>query len=283
MVYPARTMGPLARIAGLTLLASLIAAACTSTGASPTPGAASTTTGEAAAEATASPSAPEATATPEVPDGPTCVIEARHYAGSTGAESWRRDESSPLFSVCPGAATMNAILRGTLDRSLGVFARRAGDVAPSKWPSTITITFTIAYSTPELLSTRIVLVEDLSGARPATYYIGLNFQVSDGLTIPLESLFTDTADGLIALSTRSRALVSAQLGADADPTSIYAGTGPKLANFEKAWAFTTDGLEITFQEQQLGPLEIGAPVVVIPWSDLADVISPSGPAGSFVS
>jgi len=32
----------------------------------------------------------------------------------------------------------------------------------------------------------------------------------------------------------------------------------------------------------VGPYEIGAPFVVIPWSELASVIAPLGPAGGFV-
>jgi hypothetical protein len=128
----------------------------------------------------------------------------------------------------------------------------------------------------------MVFVEDFHGAHPGTLYAGLNFRVSDGSSIALESLFTDAAAGLNVLSTRSRALLTAQLGADGDPTSINDGTTPVAANFNEAWAFTAAGLEITFQQYQVGPYAIGAPVVVVPWSDLASVVAPAGPAAGFL-
>jgi hypothetical protein len=246
-----------ARLAGLALLAALMATACASNSVSFTP----------TAGATVRPRA--------------CEVEDRYFAPFDQG-GWERDQRSPVFYGCSGAAGINATVESTIARWLGVFVSRANDVAPSERPSKITVTYTIAYSTPELLSVRMVFRGLLGAARPSTIYVGLNFLVSDGMPIPLESLFTDTTDGLIALSTRSRELLAAQLGVDGDFGLIYGGTSPKITSFDRAWAFTTVGLEITFQEYQVGSYDIGAPVVVIPWSDLASVIAPSGPAAGFV-
>jgi Protein of unknown function (DUF3298). len=56
-----------------------------------------------------------------------------------------------------------------------------------------------------------------------------------------------------------------------------------MANFEKAWAFTSAGLKVTFQELQVASAVSGTPSVVIPWASLKSVINPSGPAGPFVA
>jgi hypothetical protein len=123
----------------------------------------------------------------------------------------------------------------------------------------------------------------LGGASTGMVAGSINFIVSSGATVALTDLLTTPAAGAAALSTQSRALLPAALMGDVDASAINAGTTPVMANFEKAWAFTSAGLKVTFQELQVASAVSGTPSVVIPWASLKSVINPSGPAGPFVA
>jgi hypothetical protein len=92
-------------------------------------------------------------------------------------------------------------------------------------------------------------------------------------------LFIGTT-GPAALSTQSRQLLTALLGPrGVDASFIDPGTTPLLSNFDTAWAFRKEGLEVTFQQYTVAPGSEGTPTIVIPWASLKSVINPSGPAG----
>src|SRR5450759_514877 len=120
------------------------------------------------------------------------------------------------------------------------------------------------------------------GAHPATIAGSINFIVSKGATVSMGQLFIGTT-GPAALSTQSRLLLTALLGPDGvDASFIDPGTTPLLSNFDTAWAFRQEGLEVTFQQYQVAPGYEGTPTIVIPWTSLKSVINPSGPAGPLV-
>jgi hypothetical protein len=70
------------------------------------------------------------------------------------------------------------------------------------------------------------------------------------------------------------------MGADSSlPQVLRSGTAPKPQNFS-AWALTPWGLEITFQDYQVGPYAAGNPSIYIPYSSLGPLLNPTGPASS---
>ena len=104
----------------------------------------------------------------------------------------------------------------------------------------------------------------------------LNFNAKTGQLFNLANLFVTGSNWLGFLSTESRALLTETLGQLAQPGTIDTGTTPKVANFS-GWALTPWGLQITFQNYQVGPYAAGTPSVMIPLSALAANARPLGP------
>jgi hypothetical protein len=120
------------------------------------------------------------------------------------------------------------------------------------------------------------------GGNRTTVALTATFDVRDGARLTLDDVLRD---GDRPWPTVVSELVTTELVgrlAPDDPAladSIAAGASASASNF--TW-FTLgpDGLRLVFEEFQLGPGDLGTPVVVIPWADLADVIAPRGPAGT---
>jgi hypothetical protein len=45
------------------------------------------------------------------------------------------------------------------------------------------------------------------------------------------------------------------------------------------WVVSADGIEVSFDPYTVGPGAMGAPTVVVPFSELAGIVDPAGPAG----
>jgi hypothetical protein len=120
------------------------------------------------------------------------------------------------------------------------------------------------------------------GGSRTTVALTATFDVRDGARLTLDDVLRD---GDRPWPTVVSELVTTELVdrlAPDDPAladSIASGASASASNF--TW-FTLgpDGLTLVFEEFQLGPGDLGTPVVVIPWTDLADVIDPRGPAAT---
>ena len=196
--------------------------------------------------------------------------------------SWTVEFAKPVVSGVPSADTMNAAIAAKVAAFITDFKSQmasGGGAGPCSlkggYQEGITSSALIGISFSEEIY--------LGGASTGTVAGSINFIVSSGATVGLTDLLTTPAAGAAALSTQSRALLPAALIGDVDATAINAGTTPVMANFEKAWAFTSAGLKVTFQELQVASAVSGTPSVVIPWASLKSVINPSGPAGPFVA
>ncbi|QCQ92734.1 RsiV family protein [Rhodococcus sp. SGAir0479] len=110
---------------------------------------------------------------------------------------------------------------------------------------------------------------DPPGAHPtplvATVVIG-----DDAQPITLDRLFPDLQAGLVRLSEESARLLPATA---AGPEFQRDGIEPTRDNFAN-WVATPAGMEIHFDDYQVGPHAIGLIVVTVPWDRLADVVAP---------
>jgi hypothetical protein len=148
-------------------------------------------------------------------------------------------------------------------------------------------TYTVVFASPSLLS--LTLQMDVVLGNGYTTPSSLNFRVADGTLIGLPDLFSDDAAALAILSTESRqqlpdvlATISGDTADHQNTGWIETGTTPVVGNFDKAWAFTPQGLQITFDTAQVAGRWAGTPTVTIPWADLAGVIDLAGPAAEFL-
>jgi hypothetical protein len=251
------------------------------------PGAA-TDTATPAATATAT-AVPTPTPTPGPTASPTGVPALALIASTTVTDSgnsaqcgaWHVTFKKPVVSGVSGAVAINAAVTAKVTGYINDFKAQLPH-GGGAGPCSLDGTYSIGLNSKTLLSIRFTIVEALGGASVGTLAGGLNFGVADGVTIALADLFANAAAGAGALSTQSRALLLAKLGPDGvDASYIDPGTTAAMSNFDKAWVFTTAGLEVTFAEVQVAPAVEGTPTITIPWASIKAVLAPNGPAGQF--
>ena len=102
----------------------------------------------------------------------------------------------------------------------------------------------------------------------------LSYDFKTGQRISISGLFADTNTALQRLSVATAA--NTYIGQWSNPSEEpnppdSTGYEPASANFAM-WAPTPNGLEITFAASQVGPAVLGTPYVVVPWSQLNDLV-----------
>jgi hypothetical protein len=145
-------------------------------------------------------------------------------------------------------------------------------------PSTLKGGYSVAYASDALLSLRFSVETDITGAAHPSIVAGsINFDVATGSVIQLPDLFTSPASALPVIETQAHKLLTAKLGADLNwPAS------PTMADFGGAWAFTKDGLELTWSQGAIADEASGAATISIGWPALSGVILKPGPAAGFL-
>jgi hypothetical protein len=205
--------------------------------------------------------------------------------GSTGTcVNWNATIMKPVVGGIPeeAADAVNAVLDDKVTEAIDAFETVMGYGGGGSGPCTLTGDYSVAYSSTTLLSLRLTFVQYTGGASASTIAGSASFR-TDGTPIELADLFTSPSAGAAKLSAESRTRLLAALGSQGvDADWVNPGTLPQISSFDSAWAFTGSGLELTFQEVSVAPHALGTPRIVIPWSSLAGVLDPNGPAAEFI-
>lgn len=255
-----------------------------------------TRTSTPTAEPTASPTdvAPTGSRTP-VPSGPTPKVTSTTASDKDPQGVWTVSYHFPRLDAAsaPGASAVNEDIVTDVQGRAQAF--EAGPAAIRQQPgkvNTLTGSYTVVLLRSDLASFRLTWIDDTSGAHPATTIETINYDLNSGTRIAFSDVFSDTSAALSILSQQSRELLRPVLGADYDPAIVSDGTSPDCpsmtgstpscplpagSNFA-TWALASTGLAVTFQEYQVGAYADGTPSIVIPWSALAGVVKPDGPA-----
>jgi hypothetical protein len=271
--------GRIARFSALGVVAacaSLLVAACGSSGGSPavthvivSPGTAS---------AVASPTPVPATPTP-APVTPT--ISPVTYSSAAPDGSWTITFVKPQVSGVPSAAAMNTAIDARVNGLINAFVGPGlPPVSPGDGASTLDGKYTVAYLSPSIVSLRFEVDTYFTGAAGVDRKLGsINLTVSTGVAIGLPDLFTTPTAAVLVLSAQCQTRLAADLGTD-----LFWPASPTMATFETAWVFTAPGLEFGWNKYDVGPGAVGTPYCTIPWTEptLAAVISPTGPAAQFL-
>ena len=181
------------------------------------------------------------------------------------------------------AAAINKLLQDGADAGLRDFTSGIGkdpQAGPNQ-PSTLQVDYSVAFSSPDVLSLRVNSYSYPSGAAHGTDVLStFTFDLASGRRLALADLFRPGSSYMDALATESRAQLKVTLAdwmTDTSMTSWLAtGTEPTPDNYA-AWAITPGGLEITFGQYQVAPYAAGMPLVTIPVTHLAGLMDPSGP------
>ena len=148
-------------------------------------------------------------------------------------------------------------------------------------PSTLQVDYSVAYSSPDLLSLRLNSYSYPSGAAHGADVVStVTFDLASGRQLALADLFGPGAGYLDAVAAEARTQLRATLASwTTDPLTtkwLTTGTEPTADDYA-AWAITPGGLEVTFGQYQVAPYAAGMPVVTIPYAHLAGLIDPGGP------
>lgn len=281
------------RVGGVILLAvlAIVLAACNSNGYSnagypayqPIPSIvapAGTPTPAATPGPTATPTPPVATTPTPTPIPVAATVTSTTVTSSAADNSWGVVFTEPVVSGIDSAAAaaMNTAIQARVNAFIADFTTATMGVGSSgAGPSTLKGSYSVAYSSVKVLSLRLRTDEYLGGATDDLRAGSLNFVVSTGFTIQLAQLFTSTAAALPILSSQAHSKLRSLLGSD-----LVWPASPTMSTFDKAWAITAGGLELTWQKYEVGPGAAGTPTVTIPWASLAAVIDPAGPAAQFL-
>lgn len=148
--------------------------------------------------------------------------------------------------------------------------------------SDLTIDYEIAAFTETLLSLRFFSNEQVAGSggakREATT---LMLDLVSGVAVGLDDIVAGGDARALLLPLVQQGLLEVYFEGDQDAFDLWAGNLTP-ADLSDA-ALTPDGLEVWFDELEVGPPEIGLPVVLIDYSALGSILDPSSPAGPFLA
>jgi hypothetical protein len=191
----------------------------------------------------------------------------------------------------PNLEKFNQAARAAVTRKVAGFkkdmAPEAGENTEETRPedsmgSDLTISYTVVLAQDDLVSVDFEVSSYFQGAaHPNSYSETFNYDLKNGKQLKLADLFKPGAKYLQAIANYCIADLKKQAtekGLMAE--EIEKGAAAKADNYQ-SWTITRRGLGIYFDPYQVGPYAAGPQFVLVPYSDLKDLISPEGPAGQF--
>lgn len=184
------------------------------------------------------------------------------------------------------------MLNGELEQAaiawMDEFSREVADTGspdPLGSKSTIDITATVAFLSPEIMSVRYdASVYSAGAAHPNSFYKTLNWDIVHAAHVDPNDLFVNEADWItrfsaLAINDLERQFADAGDDFEAMSTDIRQGAGPRAENFA-AWTMDRDGITLHFEPYQVAAYAAGPQHVEIPWRELAALLDPAGPSAA---
>jgi hypothetical protein len=150
--------------------------------------------------------------------------------------------------------------------------------------SDLTVGYTVELAQDDLMSIKFDVGSYYQGAaHPNSYSDVLNYDLKNGKQLKLSDLFKPGAKYLQAISSYCIAELKKQMKANdgsVDNQAIESGAAATAKNYQ-SWTIAKRGLGITFDAYQVGPYAAGPQFVLVPYSNLKDLINPDGPIAQF--
>ena len=260
------------------------AAAPRATGGPPTNAPITTVTTTSTSTTTTTTAVPVADTLPEV------------SVGAWSLTSTTRDESGSGFAASVAgptlAADVDAALLGRITTHIEGHVRSQVGSTLALWRSieargsrdirgsTLRLWFDVAGFEEDLISLRFFSEERVRGSggakRQATT---LTVDLTTGGLIGLDDIIGGRESRAALLDHVRAGLLDEYFDGDTEAFSLWAGD-LRVGDLDQV-ALTPVGLEVWFDELEVGPPEFGLPVVAIAYADLGDIIDPTGPAAVF--
>lgn len=151
----------------------------------------------------------------------------------------------------------------------------AVDFPDQVWNSFLSISHTATAANSDLIS--VLLSEDIytGGAHPNHFSTAINYDLHEGRVLALSDLFKADSDYLGAIADYAVNDLKAR-----DALFFEEGAAPIAENYQ-IWNLTPEGLLITFDPYQVAPYAAGTQEVLVPYSELLEIIDPQGPISLF--
>jgi hypothetical protein len=181
----------------------------------------------------------------------------------------------------PDAGNFNKIVRSIVDLEMSNFKKNFDDwnipTEMANRSSFMWIGYDVPLLTPEIISIRYQVDYYMAGAaHPNHYFKVLNYDLSKDKEILFTDLFRNPKAALIFLSKSSKVSLSKP-----DFPLFEEGLLPKPENF-KNWNLTKDHLRLSFDPYDVAPYAAGAQEVLIPYTDIRDLIKQDTTTGRFI-
>ncbi len=148
--------------------------------------------------------------------------------------------------------------------------------------SDLTIGYTVVLAQDDLVSIDFdVSTYSQGAAHPNSYSETLNYDLRNGKVLKLADLFKPGAKFLQTIANYCIADLKKRAATNGlPPEEIEKGAAAKADNY-LGWTITKKGLGVDFDPYQVGPYAAGPQFVLVPYSDLKDLINPDGPLAQF--
>ena len=147
--------------------------------------------------------------------------------------------------------------------------------------STLEFDYEVAAFEDDFLALRFFSEEQVAGAGSAKRQVTtLMVDLANGVGLALDDIVFD-GDSRVALLDLVRAgLLEEYFEGDEETFNLWASNvGPDDLD---STVLTPEGLEVWFDELEVGPPTIGMPVILVPYSALDGILDPEGAAGLFL-
>ncbi len=209
-----------------------------------------------------------------------------------------RDESGQQFAATLAVPVLNAdvdqalqarvvtLVEGHVQSQIGatlaLWRSIEGQGERDLTGSALTMNYEVAAFEEELISLRFFSDEQVAGSGGVKRQVTtLMVDLVSGIAIGLDDVIVSGESRAALLALVADGLLTEYFDGDDDSFGLWAGN-LAVGDLDKA-LLTPDGIEIWFDELQVGPPDIGVPVVAIPYAQLADILDPAGAGNIFNS
>jgi hypothetical protein len=184
-----------------------------------------------------------------------------------------------------GAPEFNRLAEGFVTKLVADFKRNPGGPVPAgAEPNSLHVSYSLRLATDEFDSVEFTTSHFEQGMMHSQYSLSaVNYDRKSGRQLRLADLFKPGSSYLQKISSSA---VAALKKMNEEEDGMYLGdeewvkgASPEPDNY-RVWTLTPRGLAVTFEPYQVGPFAAGAPSVLIPYSELRDLIRPGGPLAS---
>jgi uncharacterized protein DUF3298/peptidoglycan-N-acetylmuramic acid deacetylase PdaC-like protein len=187
----------------------------------------------------------------------------------------------------PNFEKFNQVVRASVTKKVAGFKK---DMAPEEneeprpegsMGSDLNVSYEVALAQDDLISVEFSVGSYYQGAaHPNTFTEVVNYDLKNGKQLKLADLFKPGAKYLQALANYCIADLKKQKDKGLLDEEIQNGAAANAKNYQ-SWTITRKGIGVNFDSYQVGPYAAGPQFVLVPYSDLKDLINPEGPVGQF--